>query len=131
MTTNAVSALEGATFLVSERRRDISISPEEAQSLFQGDTRFLSRWVLTVNGKLPNPLCTYDVYYFALQFFLVPGTGTIYVDSPLSIGRQRAVAGGFHENLKIKNHTDKPQDLDVADLFQSVFPADLRRDGQR
>jgi N-terminal domain of (some) glycogen debranching enzymes len=45
-----VSILEGDTFVVSDRRGDISISREEAQGLFQGDTRFLSRWVLTVNG---------------------------------------------------------------------------------
>lgn len=138
MRTNAVSALEGDTFVVSDHRGDISVSPEDVQGLFRGDTRFLSRCVLTVNGKLPNPLSTDDVHYFASQFFLVPGTGKIYVDSPLSIVRQRAVGGGFHETLKIKNHTDKPQDLairieaaDFADLFQSVFPADLRTDGQR
>jgi len=137
MRTNAVSALEGDTFVVSDRRGDIAISPEEAQGLFQGDTRFLSRWVLTVNGKLPNPLSTDDVHYFVSQFFLVPGTGTIYVDSPLSIVRQRAVGGGFHEDFKIQNHTDKPQDLDIrieeaadfADLFQ-VKEVEFKRRGQ-
>lgn len=137
MRANAVSALEGDTFVVSDRRGDIAISPEEAQGLFQGDTRFLSRWVLTVNGQLPNPLSTDDVNYFSSQFFLVPGTGTVYVDSPLSIIRQRAVGGGFHEGLKVKNHTDKPLDLDIrieaaadfADLFQ-VKDAEFQRKGQ-
>jgi glycogen debranching enzyme len=137
MRTNAVSALEGDTFVVSDRRGDIAILPEEAQGLFQGDTRFLSRWVLTVNGQLPNPLSTDDVNYFSSQFFLVPGTGTVYVDSPLSIIRQRAVGGGFHEGLKVKNHTDKPLDLDIrieaaadfADLFQ-VKDAEFQRKGQ-
>src|SRR5262249_55523290 len=89
-------------------------------------TRYLSRWLLTVDGKLPNPLSTDDVNYFSSQFFLVPGTGTIYVDSPLSIVRQRAVGGGFHEDVKILNHKEKAIDLDVrvdveadfADLFQ-------------
>jgi len=126
MRAKPVSVLEGDTFVVSDRRGDIATSPDEAHGLFQGDTRFLSRWILTVDGKNPNSLSTDDVNYFSSQFFLVPGTGTIYVDSPLSIVRQRAVGGGFHEDLKILNHKSKPIDLDVrieadadfADLFQ-------------
>jgi glycogen debranching enzyme len=137
MSSNTVSALEGSTFVVSDRRGDIAMSPAEAQGLFHADTRFLSRWVLSVNGQLPNPLSTDDVHYFASQFFLVPGTGTIYVDSPLSIVRQRAVGGGFHEDLKVTNHTAKPIDLDIrmdaaadfADLFQ-VKDAAFKRKGQ-
>ena len=61
-----------------------------------------------------------------MQFFLVPGTGTIYVDSDLSIIRKRAVGNGFHEDVTILNHKDKPVDLkvrieaaaDFADLFE-------------
>ena len=137
MRAQPVSILEGDTFVVSDRRGDISISPEEAQGLFKGDTRFLSRWVLTVNGELPNPLSTDDVNYFSSQFFLVPGTGTIYVDSPMSIVRQRAVGGGFHEDIKVTNHKAKPLDLDIrieaeadfADLFQ-VKDAEFNRAGK-
>src|SRR5262245_8767075 len=125
MRAKPVSVLEGDTFVVSDRRGDIATSPDEAHGLFQGDTRYLSRWILTVDGKSPNSLSTDDVNYFSSQFFLVPGTGTIYVDSPLSIVRQRAVGGGFHEDIKILNHKSKPIDLDVrieadadfADLF--------------
>lgn len=137
MRAKPVSILEGDTFVVSDRRGDISISPEEAQGLFQGDTRFLSRWVLTVNGTLPNPLSTDDVNYFSSQFFVVPGTGTIYVDSPMSIVRQRAVGGGFHEDITVTNHKPKPLDLDIkieadadfCDLFQ-VKDAEFKRAGK-
>jgi glycogen debranching enzyme len=137
MRAKPVSILEGDTFVVSDRRGDISVSPEEAQGLFDGDTRYLSRWVLTVNGELPNPLSTDDINYFSSQFFLVPGTGTIYVDSPMSIVRQRAVGGGFHEDLKITNHKAKALDLDIrieagadfADLFQ-VKDAEFKRAGK-
>jgi hypothetical protein len=125
MRVKPVSALEGDTFVVSDRRGDIDSSPDEAHGLFQGDTRYLSRWILSVDGKRPNSLSTDDVNYFSSQFFLVPGTGTIYVDSPMSIVRQRAVGGGFHEDIKIVNHKPKPIDLelwieadaDFAELF--------------
>jgi glycogen debranching enzyme len=137
MRAKPVSALEGDTFVVSDRRGDIAAAPEETHGLFQGDTRFLSRWILTVNGENPNSLSTDDVNYFSSQFFLVPGTGTVYIDSPVSIVRQRAVGGGFHEGIKIVNHKAKPIDLDVrieadadfADLFQ-VKDHEFDRRGQ-
>ena len=87
MRVQPVSALEGDTFVVSDRRGDIATSPDQAHGLFQGDTRFLSRWILTIDGQTPNSLSTDDVTYISSQFFLVPGTGTIYIDSPLSIVR--------------------------------------------
>ncbi|HKT48641.1 MAG TPA: glycogen debranching N-terminal domain-containing protein [Candidatus Acidoferrales bacterium] len=126
MKSKTVSALEGETFVVTDQRGDVDSSPEEAHGLFHGDTRFLSRWVLTVDGQKPNSLSVDDVNYFASQFFLVPGTGAVYIDSPISILRQRAVGGGFHEDLKLMNHTEQPRDIDVrveagadfADLFQ-------------
>src|SRR5262245_39448576 len=136
MRVRPVNALEGDTFVVSDRRGDIATSPDEAHGLFRGDTRFLSRWILTVDGQYPNSLSTDDLNYFSSQFFLVPGTRTVYIDSPVSIVRQRAVGGGFHEDLKILNHKSQPIDLDVrieadadfADLFQ-VKDAEFSRAG--
>jgi glycogen debranching enzyme len=74
-----------------------------------------------------NPLSVDDLQYFETRFFLVPGTGTVYVDAKLSVIRQRAIVGtGFHEELTILNHADKAVDLrirldagcDFADLFE-------------
>src|SRR5947209_5391568 len=121
-----MSVLEGNNFVVSDLRGDIDASPSEPLGLFAWDTRFLSRWLLTVDGQRPNLLSTDDLDYFYIQFFLVPGTGTIYVDSDLSIIRKRAVGNGFHEEVTILNHKDKPVDLkvrmeaaaDFADLFE-------------
>ena len=94
--------------------------------LFSFDTRFLSKWVLTVNGERLTALSTDDLQYFEARFFLVPGTGTVYVDAKLSVIRQRAVGNGFQEELSILNHDDAPVDLtvrieadsDFADLFE-------------
>src|SRR5438876_7592050 len=121
-----VSVLEGNNFVVSDLRGDIDASPTEALGLFAWDTRFLSRWLLTVDGQRPNVLSTDDLDYFSVQFFLVPGTGTIYVDADQSIMRKRTIGNGFHEDLTILNHQDKPVDLrvrieaaaDFADLFE-------------
>ncbi len=126
MSDDLVKILDGNTFVVSDSRGDIEASLTDPTGLFSFDTRFLSKWVLTVNGQRLNALSTDDLQYFETRFFLVPGTGTVYIDAKLSVIRQRAVGDGFHEELTILNHDDEPVDLtvrvaagcDFADLFE-------------
>jgi glycogen debranching enzyme len=121
-----VRILDGNTFVVSDSRGDIEASMTDPTGLFSFDNRFLSTWILTVNGERLTPLSVDDLQYFETRFFLVPGTGTVYVDSKLSVIRRRAVGDGFHEELTILNHDAKPVDLkvrieaasDFADLFE-------------
>ncbi len=126
MSGPTIAILEGNTFVVSDRRGDIEASPTDTLGLFVDDTRFLSRWVLTVDGRRPSVLSTDDVEYFEAQFFLAPTSGTIYVDADVSVMRKRIVARGFCESLTVANHASKPVDLelcieadaDFADLFE-------------
>jgi glycogen debranching enzyme len=126
MSNDLVTILDGNTFVVSDSRGDIEASLTDPTGLFSFDCRFLSRWVLTVNGARLNALSVDDLQYFETRFFLVPGTGTMYVDAKLSVIRGRAVGDGFHEELTILNHDKEPVDLtvrvdagsDFADLFE-------------
>jgi glycogen debranching enzyme len=126
MTDTQVRILDGNTFVVSDERGDIEASLTDPTGLFSFDTRFLSRWVLTVDGQRLTPLSVDDLQYFETRFFLVPGTGTVYVDAKLSVIRHRSVGNGFHEELTILNHDAKPVELtvrieagcDFADLFE-------------
>ena len=126
MSSDLVKILDGNTFVVSDARGDIEASATDPTGLFSFDTRFLSRWVLTVNGQRLDALSTDDLQYFEARFFLVPGTGTVYVNADLSVMRRRVVANGFHEELVILNHRADPVDLEVrieagsdfADLFE-------------
>src|ERR671911_216867 len=102
MSDGLVKILDGNTFVVSDERGDIEASLTDPTGLFSFDTRFLSQWVLTIDGERLNSLSVDDLQYFAARFFLVPGTGTVYVDSKLSVIRQREVGGG----------------CDFADLFE-------------
>jgi glycogen debranching enzyme len=121
-----VQILDGNTFVVSDERGDIEASLTDPTGLFSFDTRFLSRWVLTIDGERLNALSVDDLQYYETRFFLVPGTGTVYIDAKLSVIRQRYVANGFHEEITILNHSDKTVDLvvrldagsDFADLFE-------------
>jgi glycogen debranching enzyme len=126
MTDGMVQILDGNTFVVSDRRGDIEASATDASGLFAWDTRFLSRWVLTVNGERLTALSTDDLNYFEARFFLVPGSGTVYVDANLTVIRQRAVGDGFREVVTLLNHQGQPVDVairidagcDFADLFE-------------
>jgi glycogen debranching enzyme len=126
MSDGMVKILNGNTFVVSDARGDIEASPSDPTGLFSFDTRFLSKWVLTVNGDRLMSLSTDDLQYFEARFFLVPGVGSVYVNATLSVIRQRSVGNGFHEVLAILNHDDAPVDLtvridadsDFADLFE-------------
>ena len=126
MSDGLVKILDGNTFVVSDQRGDIEASLTDPTGLFSFDTRFLSRWVLTVNGERLNSLSVDDVQYFEARFFLVPGTGTVYIDSKLSVIRERAVGDGFHEELTILNHDNERARVEVridaacdfADLFE-------------
>ena len=79
-----------------------------------------------MNGERLNALSVDDLQYFETRFFLVPGTGTVYVDAKLSVIRRRSVGDGFHEELTILNHDEEPVELtvridagsDFADLFE-------------
>ena len=126
MPVDTVSILDGNEFVVSDARGDIEESPTDPLGLFRDDTRFLSRWVLTINGQRPTLLSTDNLTYYRVSFFLAVATRTIYLDSQLSVQRQRSVGDGFHEELSLDNHSKQPAELtvrleaagDFADLFE-------------
>jgi glycogen debranching enzyme len=126
MAGNTIAILEGNTFVVSDLAGNIDASNKDPVGLFAWDTRFLSKWILTIDGQAPNVLSTDDLQYYSAQFFLVPGTGTIYVDADLSIMRKRNAGNGFQEEILIRNEKPAPTDLEVrieaaadfADLFE-------------
>jgi glycogen debranching enzyme len=123
---DTISILDGSTFVVSDTHGDIEAGPDQVQGLFYRDTRFLSRWILTVEGRRPDVLSVENGKYFEAQFFLYPPTGTIYENPYLSIIRKRKVGDGFHEDVTLFNHGNEPKQVavrleagsDFADLFE-------------
>jgi glycogen debranching enzyme len=122
-----VTILDGNTFVVSDAAGDVeATSATNPTGLFAYDTRFLSHWVLTINGERLHALSVDDVQYYEARFFIVPGEATVYVDPQLSVVRQRIMHNGFEEQLTILNHGEAAVDLvvrmdagaDFADLFE-------------
>jgi glycogen debranching enzyme len=124
--SNQVSILDGNTFLVSDRRGDVEATPTDTVGLFLDDTRFLSRWVLTVDGIRGTVLSIDELAYYRVVFFQALSTGTIYVDSHLSLVRKRLIEQGFREEITLWNHGKDPMEVelkieaaaDFADLFE-------------
>jgi glycogen debranching enzyme len=120
-----VNILDGNVFVVSDERGDIDASAGSPTGLFAFDTRFLSRWMLTVNGQRLTTLSVDDVQYYESRFFLVPGERAHYVDAKLSVIRVRTICGGVVERLTVLNHAEAPVDVsvridagaDFADIF--------------
>jgi len=137
MSAQLVSILYGNNFVVSDRNGDIEESPTVPSGLFSFDTRFLSNWVLTVNGERLQALAVDDLQYYETRFFLVPAPVALYVRKTLSIIRHRWVGSSFEERLTIINHGSEEVDLrirldagcDFADLFEvkNVQPKKGRR----
>ena len=80
-----LTILEGSTFCVSDERGDII---EPTMGLFAHDTRFLSRWALTINGARPLILSSRKVEYYSAAFFL----------------RNPVVGGLEHDEISIARH---------------------------
>ncbi|MFE9694556.1 glycogen debranching N-terminal domain-containing protein [Micromonospora sp. NPDC005806] len=132
-----VRILDGNTFVISDGSGDIQASPADPSGLFSFDTRFLSKWVLTINGEQLNPLSVDELHYFQTRFFLVPGPARVYIDAKLSVIRQRTVAKGFSEELTLLNLDRNPVDItlrievgnDFADIFD-VKSATVKKVGK-
>lgn len=127
MALDTISILDGNEFVVCDTRGDVEATPTDTHGLFRDDTRFLSRWILTINGLRPKVLSTDDLAYFQVRFFLAVATGTVYIDSHLSAQRTRSIGrGGFREEITLTNHAHEPVALavrieaasDFADLFE-------------
>ena len=109
-----VSVLDGSAFVLSDRNGDIRPSPTYPTGLFVLDTRFLSKWILTIDNQPLTALSVDDLQYYEAQFFLVPGEPTHYADTTVSVIRHRTLGKSLYEELTILNHDNRPVDLVVC-----------------
>jgi glycogen debranching enzyme len=97
-----LTILEGSTFCLCDERGDIV---EETSGFFARDTRFLSRFVLRVDGSRPLLLSSGRTDHFAAAFFLRnPNADGLPHDS-LSISRERFVTTGMRERIAVRNES--------------------------
>ncbi|WP_436976052.1 amylo-alpha-1,6-glucosidase [Nocardia xishanensis] len=123
-TASAVTLVEGSTFCLSDSGG--AIDPSRAQGLFVRDTRVLSRWRLTVDGRAPQPLSVQyaDPYSVTLLARTAPPPDRADSTALVIVGRH--VGDGMREDLTVRNLSGETVDFaialevdaDFADLFE-------------
>ena len=125
MSDRTLSVLDGSTFVVSDRQGDVIPGNGHEHGFFAEDTRFVSRWILSV-GETPLELLSLNQgTHFDAQFFLTP-TVTPEEQAPRSIIRHRLVDHVWMEEITVTNHLHETShvrlvlevDTDFADLFE-------------
>ncbi|MGW3788222.1 amylo-alpha-1,6-glucosidase [Micromonospora chokoriensis] len=124
-----VACIDGNTFMVSDASGDVESSPAAPVGLFAADTRFLSRWMLFVNGECMTALSVDDSQYYEVTFFVVPGAAVDYVQADVSAIRRRRIGPDLTESLTIFNYGEREMELDIrlevaadfADIFEIKF----------
>ncbi|MBE1490987.1 glycogen debranching N-terminal domain-containing protein [Plantactinospora soyae] len=121
---DAVGILEASTFMFSNAAGDVP--PRSIGGLVHYDTRYLSRWQLTINGAPPLVLSSCIVDHYSAAFFLanpeLPGPAA----NTIGIRRQRFVGDGLHERIELRCFGREPKSFelrlavgnDFADLFE-------------
>ena len=127
MPDQAISVLDGSSFVVSDHHGDVQPDSRlPPHGFFSEDTRFVSKWRLTVQGEPTGILSNAHIDYFGAQFFLVSPSPEFHAAPPLGIIRQRLLGDVWMEDVVVVNHRDEylPVTLDVevatdfADLFE-------------
>src|SRR2546430_6379943 len=114
--------LEGATFCICDEVGDLH---HQGEGLFSEDTRYLSRFKLTINGHRPLLLSSDKIEYFSAAFFMRnPLSGGLDQDV-LSIRRERFVGEGMQDSFAVQNEGMKPVEFDleleVGTDFADIF----------
>src|SRR5437870_2334527 len=114
--------LEGATFCICDEVGDLH---HQGEGLFSEDTRYLSRFKLTIDGHRPLLLSSDKIEYFSAAFFMRnPLSGGLDQDV-LSIRRERFVGEGMQDSFAVQNQGMTPVEFDfeleVATDFADIF----------
>ena len=133
----AITINRNDRFVVS--RADGSMDGLGNDGFFAADTRFVSGYRITVNGKSPVLLASAGTHYFAARFELtnpplVDDDGAIPANV-LAIRLDRTISEGVHEDIDLRSFAQRPLSLaldieidsDFADLFDVVAPHLVRR----
>ncbi|HTA13513.1 MAG TPA: glycogen debranching N-terminal domain-containing protein [Solirubrobacteraceae bacterium] len=125
MSERTLSVLDGSTFVVGDRLGDLHADSGREHGFFSEDTRFVSLWVLRVDGAPLDLLGLDQDSHFAAQFFMTPRVGPA-DEAPYSVMRRRCVDRVWIEEITVVNHrraqsvvrVELDVDADFADLFE-------------
>ena len=106
-----LTILEGSTFCICDERGDIAA---DTSGFFAHDTRFLSRFVLRLQGSRPLLLSSGRVEHFAAAFYLRNPSVNGLPQDALSISRERFVGTGMQERVAVRNESMHQLDFELS-----------------
>ena len=121
------STKEGDMFLCADGYGDVDAEAAIGAGLYYKDTRFLSDYLLTVNGRRPLLLSTsadraYASHVDLANQDLVTVDGAIQaIQGTVSIHRTRLIKSRLYERIRVKNYNATPVELTVGLRFGSDF----------
>ena len=126
MPDQVVSVLDGNSFVVSDLSGDVLPGSRfPPHGFFSEDTRFVSAWRLTVEGRPADILSRTQAEYFVAEFFLVSPAPELHSAPPLGVVRQRLLGDVWMEELVVVNHRDEHTavaiDVEVSTDFADLF----------
>jgi glycogen debranching enzyme len=114
-----LTVLDGNSFLVADDHGDVGSGSE---GLYFDDTRYLSRWLLLLDGEPPQLLSSGTVdHYSAAVFLQNPQTARMPAGA-VSLSRTMFVGeGSLQTTLHVENHVLEPVELDLRLEFDFDF----------
>jgi glycogen debranching enzyme len=112
--------------LVTLRNGDIPIEDNYGYGLYYHDTRFLSGYILRINGKTPTNILSSDEKGYASVTVLTNPELRDMNDRPvdkttIGIRRDRFVAGLLSEAISVENFNNFPVSVEISMRFDSDF----------
>jgi glycogen debranching enzyme len=132
-----VTLVEGTSFCLSARSGDIY--SESSQGLFFLDTRFLSRFVLRIDGQRVEELAVASDQPFSATFAGLLRPPPQAPEGTIAVFRRRYIGHGMVDKILLRNYDLRPRQAlvtlqvqgDLADLFavkeQRISPAEHLR----
>ncbi|MCL6471264.1 MAG: amylo-alpha-1,6-glucosidase [Firmicutes bacterium] len=117
---------EGDYFLFTDNEGNIPAENTSGLGLYYKDTRFLSNFEFTVNGRIPVLLSStaerdYLAHIELTNADVREGDVLLIPQETLNIRRLRVISEGFHERIRIKNYNQYPVELELALSFNADF----------
>lgn len=124
VTADQIIVSEGSVFAISSLTGDIH--PKTIEGFYAYDTRFLSAFHITIEGRELESVATSSFDHSMASFYTVPRGRQTPAGINISIVRDRYVSEGLHEDISVVNHTNKVKDVrlkveldaDFADTFE-------------
>jgi glycogen debranching enzyme len=113
-----LTVLDGSTFCICDERGDLGSA---TTGFFADDTRYLSRFLVTINGAAPLLLSSGRIQPFSAAFYLRNPLARELPQDSLLLVRTRLVTAALRDRLVLENGAGEPLELELELELGSDF----------